>query len=384
MDRNTSLNNFLLSVYDDDKLVSKYVLSDFNKSKVTIGGGSSNDIALPGNCNSDLCGMLKLTSEGWKILSGDTDKGIEINGSVKTESDISNGTKIKINNCTLVFSSVLGVSKQMNKSKSLLPDNKMPKPVIITIFLCGVALLCILCWFILSSVFSSGEIEPTDDKRSRDFSVVYSEGMSYAVPTEPVDVAVPDILPATDGSKQLLLVNTDGSYADLTFYEMQDNNWVEQFTARGRCGANGITQSKRDGDGCTPAGEYELNFCLGLSKPETRLDFEWVDTNTVWVDDAQSDYYNTIQQGSGDWSSAEYIYDDYFSNKSHNYLINIAANGDGLTPGDADSGKGSGITLCGKNGTLDATYGCIDISSQDMLTLLSYLDSEKNPVIIIY
>ena len=51
---------------------------------------------------------------------------------------------------------------------------------------------------------------------------------------------------------------------------------------------------------------------------------------------------------------------------------------------DAIPGCGSVITLCGKNDTLTETHGCVDISGSDMLDLLGYLDSNKNPVIIIY
>jgi L,D-peptidoglycan transpeptidase YkuD (ErfK/YbiS/YcfS/YnhG family) len=183
-----------------------------------------------------------------------------------------------------------------------------------------------------------------------------------------------------------LLADCDGSYVNLDFYELVDGNWVHRLTTTGRCGVNGTTADKTDGDLCTPEGEFALTFCCGISKPTTSLDFQWIDADSVWVDDADSVYYNTIQSSSikGEWDSAEPLYNDYFSNKLYNYCVNIAVNGDGLTRGEAIPGKGSFITLCGKTTTLTETEGCIDIPAEQMLNLLPYLDSNKNPEIIIY
>ena len=58
---------------------------------------------------------------------------------------------------------------------------------------------------------------------------------------------------------------------------------------------------------------------------------------------------------------------------------NILTNGDGYSSDNVVKGKGSVITICGRNSTLSPTLGCIDISSGDMSTLLSYLDADKNP-----
>ena len=64
-------------------------------------------------------------------------------------------------------------------------------------------------------------------------------------------------------------------------------------------------------------------------------------------------------------------------------FVTIEANGDGITKDSANANKGSNLTICGFNGKLSATDGCIDIKATDMLKLLSYLDSSKKPVVII-
>lgn len=380
----TSADSFVLTIYDGNTPVSKLNLSDFKKNRITFGSGTGNDIALAESGVNDFYGYFQMTAEGWRVFSANTDGGIIINGNTMFECLVANGTNIKLGKYTIVINQTDTIRKQSDEKKVPEKKSKLPVSVIVTICICGTILLGIVGWFVFSTIFGSSELEPADSFGGDDESVVVADASSVVSQTQPVDAVVPEMLPTDKSCNQLVLVKADGSYVDLVLYEKVGDFWVEKFQTSGRCGTNGISNNKIDGDSCTPAGEFPLNFCLGISKPETKMSFEWVDANTVWVDDSSSRYYNTIQQGGGDWASSEYIYGAYFNNNTHNYLINIAFNGDGLTPGSATAGRGSVITICGKYGTLDSTQGCIDIGPQDMLTLLSYLDSNQNPRIIIY
>lgn len=194
----------------------------------------------------------------------------------------------------------------------------------------------------------------------------------------------PRIEPSSDDCGQFILAELSGSSATLTYYEKTPVGWEACYSFSGAAGKNGLSSSKSEGDNCTPAGEYDLLFCFGETTPETNLPFIQTNSNSVFVDDSSSPYYNTLQlQNSSSWSSSEALHSRYFQNGAFSTLIYIAYNGDGQTAGSATAGRGSMVTLCGKSGTLTATGGCIDISTANMTLLLSQLDGAKNPVIVI-
>lgn len=276
-----------------------------------------------------------------------------------------------------------GLSQQIGNIRR----SNTPPFVKVVAVVCVLLVIGIVGTIIFSIFINSSEISPVAEVRFVDEPMVVNsvvEASAYGYVSE-VD-AIPDRLPTVPDCQQVVLADCNGSYVEIDFYEQVDGQWVHRLSTSGRCGRNGITSTKADGDGCTPEGEYSLTFCCGISKPDTKLDFQWVDADTVWVDDPHSVYYNTLQSSSikGEWQSAEVMYSDYFSDGSHNYCINIASNGDGLTRGEAISGRGALITLCGRSTTLKETDGCIDIPAAHMSSLLGYLDSNKKPEIIIY
>ena len=103
-----------------------------------------------------------------------------------------------------------------------------------------------------------------------------------------------------------------------------------------------------------------------------------------WVDDGDSSYYNTLQPGPGNWSSSESIYDQ-FEMGYWTHCIAFSYNGDCETPGTATPGKGSAMFLGGMGSASDPSqsYGDIKISDDDMLEILSLLDADQHPQIIL-
>ena len=149
-------------------------------------------------------------------------------------------------------------------------------------------------------------------------------------------------------------------------------------------GSNGLTDSPREGLSATPRGEFHLGFAFSSQSLNTKMDTMLITNGTVWVDDPDSDYYNTVQRGSTSnpplWSSAEDTYKIFSSGRNYACIL-IEHNGDGFTKGV--SPNGSCIYLSGKNQDVSTSYGDVNITGSDMRTLLSYLDSSKNPYIFI-
>ncbi len=407
----------VINVYNGTGSVFTTDLSTYGKNTVTFGNSPANDIFINSPAVSEHHGYFQFTNLGWVIFDNHSKNGISVNGAKRKDVKLSDGMEIRIadESNKSIPAATMFVDIKSNEpyaSVSVHTDNvtdTLPQPkkkskapliiviVLLVLFVGGGAIALVLGLLGVgvynyvkpneqSSVQTDDTIvqqydDYTDDAGSIDFTE-NGENSDTSVPVE-----LPEKVPASSGCAQYILAKCDGTNATLTLYEKEDGVWVERLTANGRVGKNGITYSKREGDGCTPAGEFDLTFCCGLSDPGTDMDFQRIDSNSVWVDDVNSRYYNTLQNAdsySKDWDSAEPMYSSYFKDNRHNYCINIAANGDGMSSQDAIPGCGSVITLCGKNDTLTETHGCMDISGSDMLDFLSYLDSGKSPVIIIY
>lgn len=201
--------------------------------------------------------------------------------------------------------------------------------------------------------------------------------------TEPQTEA-PKVLINDKHYDQYVEVISNGSNATLVLYEWRSEGWTELMSANATVGKNGVGTNYGEGKNVTPEGVYNIGFCYGLSKPVTGLEFKKLYSNSIFVDDPLSPYYNclvTTNEYSG--SKYENTYNQFARNNTYSTNIFIEHNGDGETPNTARAYDGSVITICGYNGSLKPTLGCIDISSNDMTKLLAYLDSSKNPVIII-
>lgn len=186
--------------------------------------------------------------------------------------------------------------------------------------------------------------------------------------------------------RQVVEVLTTGSSASITLYEWDKGDWTKKFSCLGYVGKNGITETKTEGDGKTPRGKFTLGFVFGLTQPETGLPYKNVVPGTVWVDDVNSEYYNTWQMNDAsykDWNSAEDLYKD--CNTAITEAISFNYNGDGQGIGGfmdrAVQGGGSALWFTGRNTVRKGTPGDIDISQADMTSILKLLDIQAVPII---
>ena len=85
----------------------------------------------------------------------------------------------------------------------------------------------------------------------------------------------------------LTVAGTGDCNADISYYKKENGNWELKWTEKGYVGRNGITDTKKEGDGATPSGVYSFDLAFGLlddpgSVPPyhtTKGDF-WVDLSS--------------------------------------------------------------------------------------------------------
>ena len=142
-------------------------------------------------------------------------------------------------------------------------------------------------------------------------------------------------------------------------------------------GKNGITNSKIEGDKCTPSGIYSIEKIYyredRLSMP--KLDFQSIpiNKNSGWCDDIRSTYYNKFIKFPFSYS-AEFLYreDDIY-----NIICIISYN---INP--IIKNKGSAIFLHVANSNYSGTAGCLALKQDDLIELLQniHLDTKINIV----
>lgn len=133
-------------------------------------------------------------------------------------------------------------------------------------------------------------------------------------------------------------------------------------------GENGIIANKKEGDDCTPIGEFNLGLMLGTHEKicNRNYNYEKINSNMYWIDDSNSKYYNKlvdITKVKKDWNSAEHLIDYPIQ---YEYLLEIKSNPSNIP------NKGSAIFLHCSNNT--ATHGCIAINREDMERLINNVD----------
>ena len=247
----------------------------------------------------------------------------------------------------------------------------------------AVALVLIICLIIGNSNSKNDYYEPNYDNYTYsdyDYSDDYDDYDDYD------DVVDKEAVPY---NRQQIYVRSYGQTATLTLSEYQNGGWVELMSIEAYIGKNGIAYDKREGDRCTPAGTFTILYYINTEPLNTDLKYIEIDNDDVWICDPQSRYYNTMQDrdlSSADWNSAlnENLYRKFEGGYSVACIM-FDYNGDGLNAGEAYMNKGSDIFIdgVGPEGNITSGYGDIKISASDMYKLLGYLDSSKNPILIV-
>ena len=188
-----------------------------------------------------------------------------------------------------------------------------------------------------------------------------------------------DRIPGIGNSQQVLLVIADGAdviKAEARAYEKINGSWQPSFEPMPAVlGTNGLSYNKKEGDRKSPIGVYPLERAFGsVENPGTKLTYTQFYQNDFWVDDIQSEFYNTFQKGpsNGRWSSAE---DLFAIGNRYKYFAVVEYNTVNPLPG-----AGSAIFLHVWKDQSSPTAGCTAFSEENLLKIMRWLDPAQKPV----
>ncbi|MHC1684509.1 MAG: L,D-transpeptidase [Clostridiaceae bacterium] len=197
------------------------------------------------------------------------------------------------------------------------------------------------------------------------------------ITTLPVEVnnSIINTLKTIDSNSQVILVTSNGygtSSARIRTFEKINGNYKQILDVTGYIGKYGFAEVMSEGGMKSPRGKYTIGTTFGrYGNPGTKMPFRNITYNDYWVDDSYSPYYNTWQVGpsNGRWNSAESM-----NIAAYNYGFVINYNTVERIPG-----KGSAIFF---HVSSSYTAGCTGTSTNNVVSILRWLDPSKNPVII--
>jgi L,D-peptidoglycan transpeptidase YkuD (ErfK/YbiS/YcfS/YnhG family) len=138
-----------------------------------------------------------------------------------------------------------------------------------------------------------------------------------------------------------------------------------------------LPEEKKEGDGRTPIGVYPLEFAFGYA-PEipTKMAYRQATDEDVWVDDIDSSDYNKwVTRGERAATSFERM-----RRQDDLYMYGVVV---GYNRSPVVAGRGSAIFFHIWKGPTEATAGCIAMSEEDLIAILSRLDPSQKPVAVI-
>jgi L,D-peptidoglycan transpeptidase YkuD (ErfK/YbiS/YcfS/YnhG family) len=184
-------------------------------------------------------------------------------------------------------------------------------------------------------------------------------------------------LASVGNARQVVVVtaaNWTTDVATLQTFEKSAAGWRVVFPAMtAHIGRAGFSADKHEGDLATPAGKYGFGNMFGQRpNPGVKFPNRQADSQSVWVDDVGSPYYNTWQENAA--LSGEHLAAPGYAT-AYAYAVAIAYNTNPIVPG-----KGSAIFLHVSTG--GGTAGCVSIAQANLLQVLRWLDPAKSPVVV--
>ncbi len=184
---------------------------------------------------------------------------------------------------------------------------------------------------------------------------------------------------AVEVQQAVIVEAGQGVAARVSGWERKDSGWIQMLPpVEAVIGKNGLAPAgeKREGDGRTPSGIFELRRAFGYEpNVKTGLEYQAVTEKDFWVDAPASAFYNQWVTGDVPEVSHEILRrpDDLYK-----YAIVIEYNTDPVIPG-----MGSAIFMHVWRGADQPTAGCVALAEADVLRFLHWLDARRNPVILL-
>lgn len=162
-------------------------------------------------------------------------------------------------------------------------------------------------------------------------------------------------------------VVASGTTGTLVVYANNNGKREELLRTDAYVGKNGCGVDKREGDGKTPVGVYEIRRGFGLATPPAvSIAYTQLTGGEQWVDDVASTHYNqwvTNDTTPVDWNSAEKLPSETVAYK---YVAVIEYNTANIV-----KGAGSAIFLHCSLGK--PTSGCVSVSEEAMSKILGLI-----------
>lgn len=191
-----------------------------------------------------------------------------------------------------------------------------------------------------------------------------------------------DRLSSANGSSQILVVSSEKdsqNNAKVETFEKTMGGWIKSIHSMNAViGEKGFSLDKEEGDLKAPAGIFRVGTAFGtIDKPSNvKLSYKKTSKNDYWIDDVSSQNYNNWVEFEGDpysrWKSFEKL-----KISSYRLAFVIEYN---MNP--VVKGKGSAIFFHIWQGPNISTKGCTALSEANISKLLSWIDPDKNPIVI--
>ncbi len=198
-------------------------------------------------------------------------------------------------------------------------------------------------------------------------------------------------------TQQLLLVTAEGFHSDhavLQAYEKSDNRWQKAFAPiRVNLGREGLAwgegvmafahredePTKHEGDGKSPAGLFSLDLFFGYEEEAFAFAYKKVDTSTLCIDESGSPQYNKIITLEKDEDASQRFKSfEYMKRKDNLYRLGIVVGHNK----DATAQRGSCIFIHIEKKSGSATSGCTSLHEEQLLHLMQWLDTAKEPLLL--
>lgn len=190
--------------------------------------------------------------------------------------------------------------------------------------------------------------------------------------------ALLDVVPAVSSQALVVREGVAAPRAVVQAWERDGSGWRRAFEPMAAVvGRSGIVaaDSKREGDGGTPAGVHRIGHAFGYAvQVPTRLAYRQATASDWWIDDPNSPSYNRWVTTKPEVSAEPMRRDD------GQYELGAVLE---WNTAPVVSGRGSAIFLHVWKGPETATAGCIALSRDDVASLLGWLDRARQPVIVV-
>lgn len=190
------------------------------------------------------------------------------------------------------------------------------------------------------------------------------------------------------GTSQVVTVNRSrGHHARVSLWALDEGGWARRATTSdGRIGYGGLSREseRRQGDGTTPLGTYDLPSSFGTHRRKAGwgLPYHRIRSGDYWVGDNASPHYNRLRhrsQGGFRWwlptshdDASERLLD---YRRQYEYSI--------VTGFNAEQVRRRGFAIFLHVNGRGATAGCVSVPRSFMRLLFDRLDAERRPVIAI-